>query len=202
MKIIYFSENLDLLDEWIKREDIKDVVQIDDEETLLKNLDDDVLIVADYDSVAHSINGLISSNHVPDKLIVLEKIPEIATGKMLISKGIKAYGNSRMLKLHYQQMRDSVADGKVWTYPELTASLSKVKDKNIISDDAKKLLEHRLTAKELQIIDGVLDGLTNSAIAEKFGITTRTVKAHMTSIFAKLHVNDRVSLILLLLPIA
>jgi DNA-binding NarL/FixJ family response regulator len=95
-------------------------------------------------------------------------------------------------------MRDSVAGGKVWTYPELTASLSKVKDKNIISDDAKKLLEHRLTAKELQIIDGVLDGLTNDAIAEKLGITTRTVKAHMTSIFTKLHINDRVSLILLI----
>ena len=198
MKIIYFSENLDLLDEWNRKEDTEDVVQIYNEESLLKIVDENSLIIADYDSVAHSINRLISSNHVPDKLIVLEKIPEIATGKMLISKGIKAYGNSRMLKLHYQQMRDSVAGGKVWTYPELTASLSKVKDKNIISDDAKKLLEHRLTAKELQIIDGVLDGLTNDAIAEKLGITTRTVKAHMTSIFTKLHINDRVSLILLI----
>jgi DNA-binding NarL/FixJ family response regulator len=29
-------------------------------------------------------------------------------------------------------------------------------------------------------------------------ITTRTVKAHISAIFSKLHINDRVSLVLLL----
>ena len=37
----------------------------------------------------------------------------------------------------------------------------------------------------------VSDGLPNKAIARRLGITERTVKAHLTSIFQRLGVNDR-----------
>ena len=117
---------------------------------------------------------------------------------MLISKGIKAYGNSRMLTHHYTQMINTVANDKIWTYPELTIALTQSQKESSISSDSKELIDNRLTQKEKEVVYLILEGLTNDAIASKLDITPRTVKAHTSSIFSKLHVNDRVSLVLLL----
>ena len=92
-------------------------------------------------------------------------------------------------------MIETVKEGKIWTYPALTLKLTNIIS---ISSDAKKLLKNRLSQKEEEVVYLILQGLTNNAIASKLSITTRTVKAHISSIFLKLHINDRVSLILLL----
>ncbi|QOY52752.1 response regulator transcription factor [Candidatus Sulfurimonas baltica] len=200
MKIILFSSNMDTIDEWVKRHGIHHADTCQDTDSLIDKLEDNknIILIADYDSVASEINNLISSYSLPKNLIVLERVPEIATGKMLIRHGIKAYGNSRMLSQHYKQMLETVTYGNIWTYPELTAALVKTTNKESLNSDALQLVENRLSAKELEVIYLMLNGLTNDAIASAINITTRTVKAHVSSIFSKLHVNDRVSLILLL----
>ena len=200
MQIIFFSSNLDTIDEWRERHNIEHSEACYDIESLenkLKKLDA-YIIVADYDSVAHDINKWLSSNSLAKNVIVLEREPAIATGKMLVSHGVKAYGNSRMLAHHYLQMLQTVIDNKIWTYPELTAALVKTTKKVSLNKDAKELIEQRLSKKEIEVIYLVLEGLTNDAIGLALDITTRTVKAHVSSIFSKLHVNDRVSLVLLL----
>lgn len=199
MQVIYFSSDFNILDEFVKR-DNNSALKFFDTESLLKWTDklDSYIIVADYDSTSKDINRLISSGTLPENLIVLERVPAIATGKILISHGVKAYGNSRMLSHHYRQMIDTVMDNKVWTYPELTAALIKDIDKKSLNPDAKEIINSRLTEKEKETVYLVLEGLTNDAIALKLNITTRTVKAHVSSIFSKLHVSDRISLVLLL----
>ncbi len=199
MKIIIFSASTDTVEEFKKRDAMNEIALAYDLNSLadeLTNFQNEAVVIADYDSVAQDINKLITSDKLPNKTIVLERTPEIASGKMLIKHGVKAYGNSRMLYIHYKQMLETVQENKIWTYPELTAALSKIED--TINIDAKALIENRLTEKELHVVYGVLEGLTNDAISHKLNITTRTVKAHMSSIFQKLHVNDRVSLVLLL----
>ena len=200
MQIVFFSSNIDMIDEWKMRHNIELYISSYDIDSLnseLKRLDSYILI-ADYDSVASDINNLISSNTLPENIIVLEREPEITTGKMLISHGAKAYGNSRMLTQHYLQMIQAVIDGKIWTYPALTAKLTETINKASLNNDAKELLERRLSLKEQEVVYLILEGLINDAIASRLGITTRTVKAHISSIFSKLHINDRVSLVLLL----
>ena len=199
MKTIFFSSNIDTIDEWKKRHAIKDYIACDDMSSLNHELaqSKSTLVIADYDTLSSDINKLISSNTLPDNFIVLERVPEILTGKMLISHGIKAYGNSRMLSVHYKQMIRTVEDDKIWTYPELTSALVKLRGISL-SEDAQALIRNKLSLKESEVVYLILEGLTNDAIANKLNITTRTVKAHITSIFIKLHVNDRVSLILLL----
>jgi DNA-binding NarL/FixJ family response regulator len=49
----------------------------------------------------------------------------------------------------------------------------------------------KLTGREQEVLQMVGDGLPNKAIARRLGITERTVKAHLTSIFQRLGVNDR-----------
>jgi len=200
MTTLFFGTDIDILKEYKSRHSARDILEVADCDTLLNTIKelDAYVIVSDYDSVSHSINKMLASNTLPESVIVLERVPELVTGKMLISKGVKAYGNSRMLKLHYDQMLQTVIDGKIWTYPELTIALAKEAKRSTLSQEAEALIEHRLTEKEKEVVYAILEGLTNDAIASELDITLRTVKAHISSIFTKLHINDRVSLILLL----
>ena len=200
MKVIFFSSSIDTIDEWKMRHNIELCTSCYDLNSLHTQLKDltPYILVADYDSVAKDLNQLISSNTLPANVIVLERAPEITTGKMLISHGVKAYGNSRMLTHHYMQMLQTVENGNIWTYPALTSKLAPTTQKNSLNDDAIKLLENRLSQKEKEVVYLILESLTNDAIASSMDITTRTVKAHISAIFSKLHINDRVSLVLLL----
>lgn len=63
---------------------------------------------------------------------------------------------------------------------------------------ARVLLESRrtaaapaLTQREREVLDLVRRGLANKQIARHLGISERTVKAHLTSVFASLGVSDR-----------
>src|SRR6185436_15942500 len=53
-----------------------------------------------------------------------------------------------------------------------------------------------LTRREVQIIGALVDGQTNNDIATTFGISEYTVKHHLTNIYDKLGVYNRVELVL------
>lgn len=62
---------------------------------------------------------------------------------------------------------------------------------------AKVLLDRRtrstpsLTPREAEVLQLVGEGLANKAIARRLGISEKTVKAHLTRVFAELEVSDR-----------
>ena len=200
MQIIFFSSEFGIINEWKSKHSIEHFVSCYDLDSLFSELDKNLsyILIVDYDSVANEFNKLISSGKIPANTIVLERAPAIVTGKMLISHGVMAYGNSRMQSVHYIQMLGAVLENKVWTYPELTVSLVQDLASPSINKNSITLIQNRLSPKEIEVIYYVLDGLTNNAISIKLAITVRTVKAHVSSIFSKLHVSDRISLVLLL----
>jgi DNA-binding NarL/FixJ family response regulator len=51
-----------------------------------------------------------------------------------------------------------------------------------------------LTAREREITDLIARGACNKEIAQRLGITERTVKAHLTSVFQKLGLSGRLQL--------
>ena len=53
-----------------------------------------------------------------------------------------------------------------------------------------------LSAREIEVLDCVAQGLSNKEIAEELYVTEQTVKNHMTSVLRKLDVNDRVQAVL------
>jgi two-component system, NarL family, nitrate/nitrite response regulator NarL len=53
-----------------------------------------------------------------------------------------------------------------------------------------------LTARELEVIDTIVAGYTNKDVAQKFSISEQTVKHHVTNIFNKLGVSNRLELVL------
>ena len=48
-----------------------------------------------------------------------------------------------------------------------------------------------LTAREVEILQRVTSGLTNRQLAEELGVSTRTIDAHLRSVYAKLGVKSR-----------
>jgi len=200
MKTALFSQNENLISEWesnlVDKKSLS-AYDLDSLKSVTNNNLDAYIIIADYDSVTSEVNKMLTANTLPKYLVVLERTPEVLIGKNLILHGAKAYGNSRMLPLHLTQLLKTVEKNKIWTYPELTAQLAKI-DSIALSKESQVILQNRLTDKEQEVVLVVLEGLSNDAIAKKLAITERTVKAHISSIFQKLHVNDRLSLVLLL----
>ena len=54
---------------------------------------------------------------------------------------------------------------------------------------------YRLTDREHEVMELLVTGWTNAHIADSLGITERTVKAHITSIYSKLHASNKVELL-------
>jgi DNA-binding NarL/FixJ family response regulator len=61
----------------------------------------------------------------------------------------------------------------------------------IPTEVASRLALRTLSSRELQVLDELAKGLANKQIAEVLNITEYTVKDHLKSILAKLHVADR-----------
>jgi DNA-binding NarL/FixJ family response regulator len=58
-------------------------------------------------------------------------------------------------------------------------------------DDANATVIEALTAREIEVLELVSEGLTNKAIAERLGISDQTVKFHLASITGKLGAANR-----------
>jgi len=56
--------------------------------------------------------------------------------------------------------------------------------------------EHKLTGRELEVAKAIATGASNKEVARQLSITERTVKAHVSGLFAKLAVSDRLQLAL------
>lgn len=96
-----------------------------------------------------------------------------------------------------------VEDGGVWisnsALPQLMQRLrSKAAEKAEAEPTPPPVSEGLagLTQREREIAQMVASGDSNKIIARKLNITDRTVKAHLTTVFQKLHVHDRLQLAL------
>ena len=61
----------------------------------------------------------------------------------------------------------------------------------LIADRAQTASDPDLSARELEVLALVAEGLPNKLIARRLEISEKTVKAHLTSVFAQIGVTDR-----------
>jgi DNA-binding CsgD family transcriptional regulator len=72
---------------------------------------------------------------------------------------------------------------------------SKITPARIIGLFAKTNLHEPLTAKEHQVINAMVDGLSYKMIGGRLGISLETVRQHIKNIYRKLQVNSKVEVI-------
>ena len=84
----------------------------------------------------------------------------------------------------------NVFKGQSYIQPNMTKEL--VKEFNRVTlHEKEKADESNLTAREIEVLDLIAEGMLNKEIAKKLFISEKTVKNHVSNIFKKLNVSDR-----------
>ncbi|MCK9444226.1 MAG: response regulator transcription factor [Tissierellaceae bacterium] len=128
---------------------------------------------------------------IKSKVIILT----IHEDKEYILKTIKLGANGYLLK-------DSTADnllkgirrvaaGETYIQQSVADLVSTASDRDGTNDDTTDIIS-LLTTREYEVLILIAEGLNNKDIAEKLFISEKTVKNHVSNIFKKLELNDRV----------
>lgn len=101
---------------------------------------------------------------------------------------------------------NSILRGDIWIQrhlvPKVIGTLITINNAqsntSVKQDKPATSLLNCLTAREMEVANLISIGKSNRIIAETLNISERTVKAHLTSIFQKLNVQDRLRLAILI----
>lgn len=91
----------------------------------------------------------------------------------------------------------TVMAGQYWIGQESVSDLIGAVRDVLPSRISPKMGNSSLTPREREIMEAIVAGQTNRDIADRFSISQQTVKHHITKIFEKLGVSNRVELALL-----
>jgi two-component system, NarL family, nitrate/nitrite response regulator NarL len=92
---------------------------------------------------------------------------------------------------------NSIMDGRYWIPGKGVSDTPQLEDNDKMPKPAKGApQQYDLTSREMQILAAVVAGRTNREIAKRFSISEQTVKHHVTNIFDKVGVYNRLELAL------
>jgi two-component system nitrate/nitrite response regulator NarL len=133
----------------------------------------------------------------PIRVGVCSDLPNIREMLECVRLGAKAYCNSHMATLHYHQMLQLLENGQSWFPPQMLDETFKLAQQ--AANPGQNLQQLKiLTDREKDIALAVSEGKSNRQIADLYEISEPTVKTHLTNIFKKLELKDRVGLVLYL----
>jgi DNA-binding NarL/FixJ family response regulator len=138
--------------------------------------------------------------HVLGKAVsvaVCSNLPNVQEMLKCVQLGARGYCNSYMAALHYHQMLEMLANGQSWFPPELLDETFRLAQQATGAVPEQRQLK-LLTSRENEVAGYVADGMSNRQIADLLGISEVTVKTHLTRVFKKLQLKDRVGLVLYL----
>lgn len=159
-------------------------------------LDHDMLKLGGTDGVL----GLMKLN--PEtRVIILGRLISDEIEWALFRTGIRGCCRSDIEPDQLKNIVESIQRGELWIRRALSGHLLNelvmiTQEKNRIKQAVSDLLTN-LTKREHEIATLVGNGDSNKQIARRLDITERTVKAHLTEVFRKLDVVDRLKLALI-----
>jgi DNA-binding NarL/FixJ family response regulator len=159
------------------------------------------VIILDLDLVSdHSINCLrdILSTRPPLPIIVLTATHDLTIYHQAIRLGVSGVVlKNQDVNVLFTAIR-KVTAGEIWldrvSVATVLAQMTRQRGVQEAAPETAKIA--LLTSRERQLIMLIGEGLTNRQIAERLVITETTVRHHLTSIYQKLAVKDRLSLAL------
>ena len=133
--------------------------------------------------------GHLRSQHPEIAIVILTTFNE----DDLMIRGLQAGARGYLLKdTNRENLLDTIqaaAKGETLLKPEILARvLSAHMSPRSVSPNRN---DSDLTERELEVLQAVARGERNKEIAYKLGITERTVKAHLASIYQKFNVDSR-----------
>ncbi|WP_339669437.1 response regulator transcription factor [Dasania marina] len=155
-------------------------------------------------SAAQKEQWLSAAIAADKKVIVLSSLPSDDEAIDVIKQGAAGYGHALAVADQLREMCLVVKHGGLWVGSSLLnkvlAAVGRGASQAAAEDNSSVIAS--LSQREAMVAQAVARGATNQEISAHLGIAERTVKAHITSIFAKLSVRNRVELALLLNNVA
>ena len=147
---------------------------------------------------ASALAALIADLPAGTPLVVLSSEPSQADAMQALAAGARAYCHAYATPAMLQQVAVVVLNGGLWLGPELMSTVMGVASKQLLADvdPAAATRLDALTPRERAVAIEVAHGATNKEVARRLDITERTVKAHLSAVFEKLGVRDRLQLVL------
>jgi DNA-binding NarL/FixJ family response regulator len=114
----------------------------------------------------------------------------------IICAGAHGYFNEKMSGEHMLQAVDTVSNGQYWVERHIMERFIDDCSFNDGIESRVKLMGNRLTNRETEVLELIMQGLSTSDIAEQIFLSHQGVKAHLTTLFRKFDVKNRSQLIL------
>jgi len=131
-------------------------------------------------------------------LLVATPKPNDEQGRRFLAAGAKGYIHAYLSLEGIDTALKVIANGGVWMGASLLSRLLQQLSRTSAQPQADPAgWTTKLTPRERDVAQRAALGMANQAIADELGITERTVRAHISSVFEKLGVSDRLMLALL-----
>jgi len=128
------------------------------------------------------------------KIIAFANVPDEDEGLALLKLGAQGYCNANIVPSLMSKAIVAVKQGEIWVGRMLMQKI--ITDMVGVAQKNEPDLS-MLTGREQEIARVVAEGACNKTIANRLDVTERTVKAHLTNIFKKAGVRDRLELALM-----
>lgn len=130
-------------------------------------------------------------------VVVMAATPGESEAFQLLNQGARGYCHVKAAPEQLREIALVVEHGGIWMPPDLLQRFLALSTRVVPTAPAPAEPElNELTSRELMVAEQVARGASNREIAEALDITERTVKAHLSAVFDKLGVRDRVQLAL------
>src|SRR6202012_5311833 len=116
--------------------------------------------------------------------------------EQVIGAGAKGYLAETASEAEIRMALEVVLDGSVWAPRKVLAKLLEGGSAASSSTPSGDSIVKRMTAREREVLELLMDGRSNRAIAEALGIDEATVKAHLGRMLRKTGAHNRVELTL------
>ncbi|WP_116369111.1 response regulator transcription factor [Parahaliea mediterranea] len=130
------------------------------------------------------------------RVVLMSAVPGEEEAFDALNQGAVGYCHVEAAPRQLREIALVVEHGGLWMPPELVQRLMGLSLRVVPTPAPAHPQLDALTARELMVAGQVARGASNQEIAASLDISERTVKAHLSSIFEKLAVRDRVQLAL------
>jgi two-component system nitrate/nitrite response regulator NarL len=143
------------------------------------------------------LNGLEATKLIKQekpyvKVLVVSMQCDTSIVSKMLKAGADAFMNKDTGKTELLKAIDKVMHGEKYISPEISNNLFvHLTDRNVHTSE----IEKQLTAREIEIIRYIADGLTNHEIADKLFLSIVTVDTHRKNMLAKLKLKNTASLV-------
>lgn len=130
------------------------------------------------------------------RIVATSSNPNDNEAMLALDAGCVAYCHAFSDAVTLKQVREVVEAGQVWIGKNLMQRLLQSVHRALPAPEADRTWSEGLTQREEEVAILAANGASNQSIAIQCQISERTVKAHLSAVFGKLNITDRLQLAL------